>query len=1199
MNDTTTEHNQWLERIAAHVAGGLEESERAELEAHVAVCAACAAGLAEAREQDRRLNELFAEVRPREGLEDRIVRGLRGRWWRRLTLVHPMVRRVAAGVAAAVVLGAVGYHAGSLMEMKQERVTSASGLTEFDKDPFLGGQRPADNDVTAALLLWPRVDGVSPDVFVSPGSDSAVVNEMRSALGRRVEPTGDGDGVPSPYADLMTYPSNQPASLGLRGRESADEVARRSNEAVAERLSAPVLGDVSARGQALAKDVKESRSLRRTGEGKLGLFSESESTGVTHDGHVAGDAYMTNLNDALGGDVRIPASTPGEAEGGSGGYPGSAFGANSAMPIHALASKDPAQPGAPASTFKPGDAVHSLSQVGTSAAAPVAGPAGLSSPARQSVADGPAAPSADRPAAPGGSAPVFGRRMDMNASLAIAANQSTAGGPAPQPVEQIQRPAPSERALKIIRHGDMEFEVDSYDSAFMVISKIVAEEGGYVASASSEKLPNGKVKGTTTVRVPPDRLDVLVLKLRALGDLRSQRIASQDITKVYYDLDAELRAARAMEERLLKIIESGKGEVKDLLEAERQLGEYRQKREKIEGEIRFYNDRVSLSTLNITAFERDIRTAGLASITEQANMGIEAEDVEKARADALAAIEAAKGRIIESKLNRLDAGQFSATIVAEVAPDAAGPLIDRMKQLGRMARLDIDRRQTTADGSSPLPGARIERKDTRLAISIYNLANIAPRQTVNINIAVASVEDAYQTILKTVADRGGRVVASSLNRQKPEQTTASINFEVPAAEAEAAQTEVRAGRDVMTLTVTENPDTQNVTAAKRGFTVQVFSLATVAARQSEQIALTVAGSLPDAFNALVEAARKAEARIITSQLNTQEKADVAGVLEIEVPRTREIEFNNALSAAGIVLSRNVARSPDTQNTVDSKVRQQIRLISIDRLAPRETFGISLAAGADVPSAYQALLASLAQAATRIVSSQLNERDRQNVSGLIDFEILTASRPAVDKLLADAGVVFSRSVSRSTDTQNTVEFKQRLQVALVGAEQVPPRRMSQLAIVVGNVEDATGRVVDAVLKARGRIVDSRQSMDTGGRISSRVQVNVPLREADALRAQFVKLGRLRAQDLSENPQAPGDETLGRATFDLTLANAELLLPQDKGLWTSVKDGLATSIAGLLWSVQYIVVGLFMVGPWALLCWAGWRLWKRSRRAARTA
>ncbi|MGA2500523.1 MAG: DUF4349 domain-containing protein, partial [Tepidisphaeraceae bacterium] len=262
-----------------------------------------------------------------------------------------------------------------------------------------------------------------------------------------------------------------------------------------------------------------------------------------------------------------------------------------------------------------------------------------------------------------------------------------ADGRTPAKVDPQAPPAPEAsvvQARKIIRNGDMEFEVDSFDTSFATISRIVGEEKGYVSSTSSEKLPNGKVRGVIVVRVTPDRLDTLVLKLRALGDLKSQKISAQDITKVYYDLDSELRAARTMEERIINIIKTGKGEVKDLIEAEKQLGTYREKIEKLEGEIRYYNNMVSLSTLNITAAEKAISSPAAVQVTENVSAGIEAEDVEKARADAIKGIEELKGRVVDSNLKKYDGGQFAANITAEVSPEASGQLIDRLRQIGRL-----------------------------------------------------------------------------------------------------------------------------------------------------------------------------------------------------------------------------------------------------------------------------------------------------------------------------------------------------------------------------------------------------------------------------------------------------------------------------------------------------------------------------------
>src|SRR5207247_8720487 len=119
---------------------------------------------------------------------------------------------------------------------------------------------------------------------------------------------------------------------------------------------------------------------------------------------------------------------------------------------------------------------------------------------------------------------------------------------------------------------------------------------------------------------------------------------------------------------------------------------------------------------------------------------------------------------------RYEAGQFAATITADVPADAAGPMLDRLKQIGKMARLDVQRKQTAAENSATAAPLRVEKRDTRLNLSIYNPANVAPRQPVTLNIAADDVESAYRAILARVAKAGGRVIPANLSRKQPEAT---------------------------------------------------------------------------------------------------------------------------------------------------------------------------------------------------------------------------------------------------------------------------------------------------------------------------------------------------------------------------------------------------------------------------------------------
>ena len=324
-------------------------------------------------------------------------------------------------------------------------------------------------------------------------------------------------------------------------------------------------------------------------------------------------------------------------------------------------------------------------------------------------------------------------------------------GKASKPTQPREATSPSPLASRklIIRSGDIEFEIDSFDAAVATITKIVSTfNGGFLATVNSEKLANGKVRGAVVVRVPPESLDKLIVDLRKdlgkAGELKSQRIGSQDISKQYTDLESRLRAAQAMQERLLQMIKTGKGEIKDLLQAEKELGVWRTKIEEIEGEVRYYANLVALSTLTITLHEKEILAPSATTETERIQMGLEVEDVDKARDRALAAVAEVKGRIIKSELKQYTAGQYSVLLQFEVAPDAAGPLRDRLKQFGTLARLEIDRLQQTEGGEVPRQITRLKRNDSQFFVSFYNLAKVEPREKTDLQIATRDVPAGYR-----------------------------------------------------------------------------------------------------------------------------------------------------------------------------------------------------------------------------------------------------------------------------------------------------------------------------------------------------------------------------------------------------------------------------------------------------------------------
>ena len=101
------------------------------------------------------------------------------------------------------------------------------------------------------------------------------------------------------------------------------------------------------------------------------------------------------------------------------------------------------------------------------------------------------------------------------------------------------------------------------------------------------------------MRVPAPRFDEAVAQVRALGGrVRQEKISGRDVTEEYIDLEARLRAQRALEAQFLEIMKRA-GKVSDALEVQRELANVRSEIERVEGRRRFLENQSSLSTIKI------------------------------------------------------------------------------------------------------------------------------------------------------------------------------------------------------------------------------------------------------------------------------------------------------------------------------------------------------------------------------------------------------------------------------------------------------------------------------------------------------------------------------------------------------------------------------------------------------------------------
>jgi glycine cleavage system regulatory protein len=316
---------------------------------------------------------------------------------------------------------------------------------------------------------------------------------------------------------------------------------------------------------------------------------------------------------------------------------------------------------------------------------------------------------------------------------------------------------------KIIRTGDVSLEVDSYEATYTKLSDLMTAEKGQIAAASTQKMANGKIQATVTLRVPPERFEAVLAKLKEFGSVRNQRIGSEDVTKAYIDLETRLKGKEILAERLRKLLAEGKGTVKELMEVEVQLGATNEAIEQIKGEIKYYDNLVGLSTITLRLSEKDLGQPFEYVQSLQSNIAVTAKDPDDAYVKAQKEITDAGGQVVDSKMTRQNDGSSIGTIRGRVDAEKFPALREALKRLGTVTNDTVNQQKTARGGQegTPKPDAPLRKELAVLDFAVNSPPIFVTRRS-QILVETEAVDSAYQNARRAVEGAGGKVVDGSL-----------------------------------------------------------------------------------------------------------------------------------------------------------------------------------------------------------------------------------------------------------------------------------------------------------------------------------------------------------------------------------------------------------------------------------------------------
>lgn len=166
---------------------------------------------------------------------------------------------------------------------------------------------------------------------------------------------------------------------------------------------------------------------------------------------------------------------------------------------------------------------------------------------------------------------------------------------------------------KIIKSGDMTIEVADIKTAQEKIQKTIKNNKAYI---QNERFSNSETQTTLSmeIRIPNQNFDQLVNSFSdGIGSISAKNIRVQDVTEEYTDVSIRLKNKLAYLEKYRDLLKRS-ASTKDLLEIQEKIRGLEEEIESSEGRLRYIDDQVNYSTLELTLMKEKPRNTVTSKI---------------------------------------------------------------------------------------------------------------------------------------------------------------------------------------------------------------------------------------------------------------------------------------------------------------------------------------------------------------------------------------------------------------------------------------------------------------------------------------------------------------------------------------------------------------------------------------------------------
>ena len=160
-------------------------------------------------------------------------------------------------------------------------------------------------------------------------------------------------------------------------------------------------------------------------------------------------------------------------------------------------------------------------------------------------------------------------------------------------------PGTADRKIIYVTEIRLVLKETSFEDFEEDIARLIKANSAYRSEVTFNRNRGERRTGRWIVRVPVESYQAFLVGIKDLGVPEEVQESASDVTAEYVDLVARIANQKRLEQRILSVLDEVQGKISDVLEVEKQLARVRETVERLEGQMRYLKDRVSMTTVTV------------------------------------------------------------------------------------------------------------------------------------------------------------------------------------------------------------------------------------------------------------------------------------------------------------------------------------------------------------------------------------------------------------------------------------------------------------------------------------------------------------------------------------------------------------------------------------------------------------------------